>query len=219
MLAQYVRAQRTPLTFEAAASAMRTALTHRLRWSPALPVLALVLAKTAFETERWQDLWNHNWGNTKANETDAGSYCSYACSERLSSGLVWFIPEGELDRKDGTVIGKVWLVPPGHPQTRFRAYAGAVEGAIRYLELVSSAPRRDSWDMLLLGDEIAYTRALAAEGYLAADEATYTRGIASLRDEFVRRLERLSAPEVSVPSRDEVRALVAPINGAQPESA
>ena len=72
--------------------------------------------------------------------------------------------------------------------------------------------------MLLLGDEIAYARALAAEGYLAADETTYARGIAGLKDEFARRLERLSAPEVPVPSRDDVRTLVAPLVEAREET-
>lgn len=209
MLATFVRAERTPLTFEAATSAMRTALTHRLRWSPALPVLALALAQTAFETARWQEIWNYNWGNIKATESDEGSFCSYACSEVLSKGLTWFIPEGELDAKDGSVVGKVWLVPPGHPQTRFRSYAGAVEGAIRYLEFVSSGRYRDAWDMFLLGDATAYARALAALGYFTGGEAPYTRGIESLQDEFARRLARLPATEVAVPARHEVKALVA----------
>jgi hypothetical protein len=218
MLADYVRAQRTPLTFEAAVSAMRTALTHRLRWSPALHVLALALARTAFETARWQEIWNHNWGNTKATETYEGSYCSYACSEVLSAGLTWFIPEGELDRKDGTVVGKVWLVPPGHPQTRFCAHASAVDGAIRYLDLMSSEAHRATWEMFLLGDAIAYVRALVAEGYLAKSDATYARGVASLQDEFALRLERLPVSEVFVPTRDEVRALVTPSVEADPPS-
>jgi hypothetical protein len=197
---------------------MRTALTHRLRWSPALPVLALALARTAFETARWQEIWNYNWGNTRATEAYVGSYCSYACSEVLATGLTWFIPEGELDRKDGTVMGKVWLVPPGHPQTRFRAYAGTVEGAIRFLELISSEPHRDAWDAFLLGDAIAHARARAAEGCLAEKDATYARGIASLQDEFARKLERLPASEVFVPTRDEVRALFLPSIEVEPPS-
>ena len=123
MLAVHVQAKKTPLTFEGAANAMRKALFRQLGGQPALPVLALALAKTAFETARWQSIWNDNWGNVKAAENYEGTYCCYACNEVLASGLKWFIPEGELDKKDGVVVGKVWLVPPGHPQTRFRVSA------------------------------------------------------------------------------------------------
>ncbi len=210
MLATYVRAQKTPLAFEEAAGAMRAALTQYLGWAPALPVLALALAKTAFETARWQSIWNNNWGNIKAGETYEGTYCSYACNEVLSTGLKWFIPEGELDRKGGVVVGKVWLVPPGHPQTRFRAYPNAADGARRYVEFVAGGRYRDAWSMLLLGDAAGYVHALKLKGYFTADEAAYTRGVVSLQSEFSRRLERFEAFEVPVPDRDEVSPLVAP---------
>jgi hypothetical protein len=72
--------------------------------------------------------------------------------------------------------------------------------------------------MFLLGDAIAYVRALVAEGYLAKSDATYARGVASLQDEFALRLERLPVSEVFVPTRDEVRALVTPSVEADPPS-
>jgi hypothetical protein len=210
MLAMFVGANKTPLTFEEAAAAMRKALTRRLGGRPALPVLALALAKTAFETARWQSIWNHNWGNVKAGETYEGSYCCYACNEVLASGLKWFIPEGELDKKDGMVIGKVWLVPPGHPQTRFRAYAEADEGAARYVEFVSGGRYRDAWAALLLGDAAGYVHELKLKGYFTADETTYARGVIRLQDEFAHRLARLPTDEVSVPEREVVKPLIAP---------
>ena len=209
MLGVYVQAEKTPLTFEGAAAVMRNALARQLGGRPALPVLALALAKTAFETARWQSIWNNNWGNVKAGETYEGTYCCYACNEVLASGLKWFIPEGELDKKGGIVVGKVWLVPPGHPQTRFRAYPDADEGARRYVEFVAGGRYRDAWAMLLLGDAKSYVHELKRKGYFTADEATYARGVMSLQNEFSNKLARLPADEVTVPNRDEVQPLIA----------
>ncbi|HEX6766623.1 MAG TPA: hypothetical protein VF103_14115 [Polyangiaceae bacterium] len=210
MLAAYVQARKTPLAFEAAAAAMRAALAQKLGGQPSVPVLALALAKTAFETARWQSIWNDNWGNVKAGETYAGSYCCYSCNEFIESEVKWFIPEGELDRKGGIVVGKVWLVPPGHPQTRFRSYSSATEGASRYVEFVAGGRYESAWELLLLGDAAGYVRELKAKGYFTGDETTYARGVVALKDEFSSKLARLPAGEVSVPERDDVRPLLAP---------
>jgi hypothetical protein len=210
MLARFVKAQKTPLAFEEAAATMRMALARKLDSDPERSVLALALAKTALETSRWQALFNHDWGNVKATETYAGAFSSYACSVLLPSGLTWFIPEGELDAKGGCVVGKVWLVPPGHPQTRFRAYESALDGAVACLELIASARYGDAWEWLLLGDAVGAVHALKRTGYFAGDEVTYARALVDLKEEFDRRLEGLAASEVAVPNRDELQALLAP---------
>ncbi|HVR19918.1 MAG TPA: hypothetical protein VMS65_09480 [Polyangiaceae bacterium] len=210
MLARFVKAQKTPLAFDEAAATMRMALARKLDSDPARSVLSLALAKTALETSRWQALFNHDWGNVKATETYAGTYSCYACCEALPSGLTWFIPEGELDAKGGCVVGKVWLVPPGHPQTRFRAYESALDGAIAYLELFASGRYGDAWQWLQLGDAVGTVHALKRKGYFAGDEMTYARALVDLKEEFDRRLEGLRTVEVGVPNRDDVQALLAP---------
>jgi hypothetical protein len=217
MLARYVKWEKTPYSFETAARAMHSALTRKLGWGPARPVLALALARTALETERWQALVHHNWGNTKAGAGYEGTYCTYASCEALERGLTWFIPEGELDKKDGSVVGKVWLVPPGHPHTRFRAYADPLDGAFAYVDLASCEQNRDTWEALLLGDALGLVEALIARRYFTRNVLRYARPLVGLQEEFALRLERLVSSEVVVPERDAVRALLAPDPGVVSE--
>ncbi|HEX6276187.1 MAG TPA: hypothetical protein VFZ53_24265 [Polyangiaceae bacterium] len=210
MLARYVKRERTPYSFETAAETMDAALRQKLGFRPPRTVLALALARTALETERWQALFNHNWGNVKAGETYPGAYFTCESCEALESELTWFIPEGELDRRDGSVVGKVWLVPPGHPHTRFRAYADALDGALAHVELASSSSHSDTWDALLLGDAVGLVEALTARGYFKRNVLRYARPLVALQEEFAYRLARLPASEFAVPERDAVRALLAP---------
>ena len=210
MLARFVKAQKTALAFDEAAATMRMALARTLGSDPARSVLALALAKTALETSRWQALFNHDWGTLKASEAYEGTYSCHACCAVLPSGLTWFIPEGELDAKGGCVVGKVWLVPPGHPQTRFRAFESALDGAVAYLEVFASGRYADAWEWLLLGDTVGTVHALKRKGYFAGDVMTYARALADLKEEFERRLGGLAASEIAVPDRDDTNALIAP---------
>ena len=52
MQATYVRAEKTPLSFEEAAASMRVALEETIGADPSAEVLSLALAKTALETGR-----------------------------------------------------------------------------------------------------------------------------------------------------------------------
>jgi hypothetical protein len=209
MYGRYVRSEKTPLTFGEAAHAVRAVLTRKLGWGPARPVLALALARTALETSRWQSLYDHNFGKSKIGEPYVGTYACRACSVALDSGQTWFIPEGELDRRDGCVVGKVWLVPPGHPQTRFHAFADVIEGADHYVNMLSSERHRLAWEALLLGDAVGYVRALKVAGYFAGDEFEYGSAIVDLQDEFWRKLEGLPVSEHAVPTRDAIEAMIA----------
>ena len=208
MSGNFVRSAETPLAFEAAAVAMHSALVYKLGWGPSRPMLALALARTALETERWQALRDHNWGNVRAGDSYASDYCAYASSAVVHGRHTFFIPEGELDARNGHVIGKVWLVPPGHPCTRFRSYGDAIEGAFAYLDFVF-AHQRDAWGALLHGDAALTVLALKACGYFAGQEHGYARHLIALTEEFTRRLARLPVDEVPVPDRDEVTALLA----------
>lgn len=185
MKAVYVEPRRTPLTFGQALSCMRQGIHIATGTKPNDPALALALAKTALETGRWQKMWNWNWGNIKASDNYDGMYTCFPCNEVLSGRVVWFSPEGALDRKDGEVTGLAWAVPPGHPQTRFRAYANGYDGAQQYASFVALGRYREAWDRLLDGDAAGYVHELKKAGYFTADEKTYFRGVDALCREFL----------------------------------
>ncbi len=209
MLATYVLPETTPLPFDVAASAMRSALFGALGSDPPANVLALALGKTALETGRWQHMWNGNWGNIKCSDSYDGLFTCITLNERMGAGVVWYAPQGELNRQGGTVIGKLYEVPDGHPQTRMRAYRTPEEGAADYIAFVVGGRYAAAWQQLLRGDAAGYVHALKLAKYFTADEAAYMKGVVSLQAEFMRRLVsaplETPPPPVPVPPPDEVR--------------
>lgn len=214
MQASYVRPHQTPLAFDEAAFAMRSALAALLEKDPAPETLALALGKTALETGRWGmsggGLWNFNFGNIKCSDAYAGIFTCITLNECMPAGVTWYSPEGQLSRKGGTVIGQRYDVPPGHPQTRMRAYKTAAEGAADYCAFVASGRYVKAWQRLLAGDALGYVHELKLAKYFTADEATYAKGVVSLQKEFIVKLSGLphNEPTVEVPPPDEVRALL-----------
>jgi hypothetical protein len=227
MLARYVASKKTQLSFEAAASAMSLALASVLGERPSTAVLALALGKTALETGRWSSCWNGNWGNVKASEKYDGLYTCIVLNEVLGGKVEWFAPEGRLTGNpakggvhagDPTDVGRG--VPPGHPQTRMRAFTSAADGALDYVRFVASGRYKAAWELLLAGDAEGYVRALKAAGYFTADEVTYAKGVISLQREFISKLERLTPePEFRVPAAEEVREWLTPEDSAALQAA
>ncbi len=189
--AVYVPPVKTPLTFAEAARSMRQGIYVATGEQPTNAALALALAKTALETGRWQSMWNYNWGNVKAGAEYHGMYTCITLNEVLNGRTVWFAPEGELVRKDGPLKYEPLLVPPGHAQTRMRAYANAYDGAQQYADFVANGRYRDAWQRLLAGDPAGYVHALKMKGYFTADEATYRRGVERIFAEYLSGLETL----------------------------
>jgi len=144
---------------------------------PSDRALALALAKTALETARWKSMWNWNWGNIKAGENFEGMYTCISLNEVLEGKTVWFAPSGRLDVKGGRVIAEAYKVPPGHPQTRMRAYANGFDGAQEYVTFLANGRYRDAWARLLEGDPVGFVRELKAKGYFTADESSYRLGV------------------------------------------
>ncbi len=189
--AVYVAPFKTPLTFAEAAKAMRQGILVATGEHPSNAALALALAKTALETGRWQSMWNNNWGNVKAGAEYYGMYTCITLNEVLNGRTVWFAPEGELVRKDGPLKYAPLAVPPGHVQTRMRAYANAYDGAQQYVDFVANRRNRAAWQRLLAGDPAGYVHALKVKGYFTADEATYRRGVERIFAEYLSGLETL----------------------------
>lgn len=200
MLATYVRDQLTPATFGEAAFSMRASLRSKLGAEPGREALALALAKCALETGRWQSMHCWNLGNIKAGEKYEGRYCCFALNEVLNGKVVWFSPRGRLDRKGGTVIAEPYEDPPGHPQTRMRAYRSLDEGTDAYVEFVAGGRYASAWQRLLAGDAAGYATELRAKGYYTAPLADYLRGVVSLQREFITKLERLEKDDTPLPT-------------------
>ncbi len=196
MIAKYVPATRTLLTFEGAAAALRDALTHELKQEPHSTVLALALAKTALETGRWQSMWNFGFGNVKSGPVYDGFFTCIPLNEVINGRTVWFVPEGQLAGRPGTpVVGQRWTLPPGHPQTRMRAYVSAEEGARAYVRFVAASKRyAAAWLALLNGDAVGYVRELKRAGYFTADESQYLRGVVALHKSFINKLCEEATP-------------------------
>jgi hypothetical protein len=217
MRATYVAPTKTPLGFEAAAFAMRLALTSVLGEGPTAPVLALALGKTALETGRWSSMWNGNFGNVKASDKYEGFYTAIVLNEVIGGKVVWFAPSGRLTgnpAKGGVhardLADEGRKIPPGHPQTRMRAFTSAADGALDYVRFVAGGRYAAAWGLLLQGDAPGYVSALKKAGYFTADEATYAKGVISLQREFIGKLAALPTPEAAIPPPEEVREWLTP---------
>jgi hypothetical protein len=199
----WIEAHPTPIEFDGAAACLRNALRNEIGSLPSRATLALALAKTALETGRWQKMFGWSWGNIKAAAGYAGMYQCYPCNEVLGGQVVWFHPLGKLSGKGGYVVGENYGLPPGHPQTRFRAYANAYDGAYDYVSFQARELNRfrAAWMLLLAGNVEGYVRALSAAGYFTAPVETYLATVSKLHAEFLARLGNAPADEVPVSDR------------------
>lgn len=192
MIAVYVPPFKSPMTLAEAARALQAALASGRTEAVRNDVLALALAKSALETGRWRSMWNWNWGNVKAGESYAGMFTCISLNEWLVRNgkprLVWFAPPGELVAgPDSALAHPALSVPPGHAQTRMRAYANRYDGAHAYVDaLVTHFPR--SYQVLWGADPNAFVRMLKNERYFTAAEGPYATAVASLQREFLKAL-------------------------------
>jgi hypothetical protein len=200
MIAKWIPDLVKTLTLEEAASALRLALNLQLKSDPSVEVLALAVAKTALETGRWKAIHRFNFGNVKAGESYTGLYTTFRCNEIIKGKVQWFDPT-----TDG------FADPPGHPQTRFRAYQSAAEGAAAYVSFVAGGRYAAAWQRLLAGDAAGYVHALKVAGYFTADEGPYVKGVVSLQREFIGKLKALPDHEVPIADVDHA-AIAAGIN-------
>ncbi len=187
MIATFTEDTLTPFAFEEADEAMTAALPR----GSSVQVRALALAKTALETARWKKIHCSNWGNIKAGNDFAGMFTAFACGEELKEGSCWFDPDGTIKNlTKGTVTRPVaYEVPPGHPQTRFRAYANRFDGAFEYVDFVNNGRYAQAWLSLLAGDAVGYVHNLKLKGYFTAAEAPYAAGVVSMQREFAAKLQ------------------------------
>jgi hypothetical protein len=179
VIATYVEPAVTPLSWNDAATALRWALGN-----PTPEQLSLCMAKSALETGRWQKIWNYNMGNVKAGGSYVGMYTCIRLNEVLKGKVVWFGPDSE-----------GFAVPPGHPQTRMRAFANAWDGAQSYVDVLKER-FRPAYDAMMTGVAAKYVHTLKALNYFTADEEPYLRGVQSLQREFMAKLQGLPHEDV-----------------------
>jgi hypothetical protein len=163
-----------------AAVALKAAWNSCFQADPSNDSLALLWAQSALETARWKAIHCYNYGNIKkrhANpqfniEDDGHDWCMYRCNELLNGKLCWF--------------------DPPHPQTHFRAYSTAEEGAKDYINFVANRSRyKKAWQEVMNGDPAAYSHELKVAGYYTASEDLYTRGVVALTNEFKQKADKL----------------------------
>jgi hypothetical protein len=178
--ATYTEDKVTPVSRDEAAKAFHWALDRR-----APEIVALAMAQWALETGRGKYCHSYNAGNIKANiDTYDGMFTCFPCNEILGGKTVWFEPQGQVDHKGGSLVGKKYEVPPGHPQTRFRAYPNLFVGIEDYVEFLKRPSYAKAWVGLLSGNAGHFVGALKAARYFTADEGPYLKAVLSLQREF-----------------------------------
>lgn len=217
MLATYVPDLRTPLPLEYADATLAGALEKAMLATPSIPVRALALAKTVLECGRdvaaglvWTSSHRYCIGNIKAGLKYSGMYTTFPCNEIINGKTVWFSPDGRLSGRGGKVVAEPYENPPGHPQCRFRAYAGPTDGAYQYIDFVATGRYVDAWQELLQGDAHGYVMALARKGYFTANPDSYARSVISLQREYIRWLESAEVPSSPTPEPEVVRSWLSP---------
>jgi hypothetical protein len=148
-----VRAARTRLSGDEAASALRTAWTQVRGEAPSPETLSILVGQWAHETGRGASMLNYNFGGLKGTGP-SGLSASYVTREGWGENAVRVVD-------------------------RFRAYASAEEGAHDYVSLLA---RRYPAAVLAAeqGDAPGFVQALKARGYFTDNEAAYSRSVQSL---------------------------------------
>jgi hypothetical protein len=184
-----------------AAYALREAWYRVYGEYPSDKSLAVLWAKSALETGRWKSIHCYNFGNIKWNLSSGNDFFTmYACGEEVSLAQAQRLVREDPER---VKIVRTYTWPNGskrasikikenHSWSQFRAYKTAEDGAEDYLRFVSQKKRyAKAWQKVIEGDPKGYSHELKVAGYYTANEASYTRGVVRLFDEFMKRKDEL----------------------------
>lgn len=183
MIASYVQPVKTTAVPADVAHGFFEAVLTLTGWTPSPLAVAVLYAHSALENGNWSSCWNNNPANIKAGEKYDGFYTCIRLNELIDGVYVWFSPAGE-ERPKGNVI-KTHDVPPGHPQTRMRAYATLTQGIEDKIRFLSTPRWRPALDLALKGDPSGYVRAIKALGYFTARLEPYERAVVSLTAKYL----------------------------------
>lgn len=159
---------------------------------PVPQTLAIHVAQSALETAWWQKMHRFDFGNEKCPADTEGWYCCFRCNEQIDGKYVWFRPEGQ-EGPGGAIVGQSYTVPPGHPQTRFKAFPSAIEGAAAHFSFLTTGRTGDryrrAWNEAERGDPGTFVDALKAAKYFTADVLPYKRTVMQLTRRFLRDID------------------------------
>ena len=190
MIATWVPAVLTPATPAHVSRAYRTVLT-RLVGAPSDLAVAVLHGHCALETGHMSSCYGNNMKNVKSGPKHKGKYqCLPILNERLMRNgemkTVWFTDRAELEFKGGPVVpGTEHPLPPGHPQSRFRAYDSLIGCLEDQLGWLMTERWRPAFQFALDGNPAAYVDAIADRGYFTAPRDAYKRAVVSLTQKYL----------------------------------
>jgi hypothetical protein len=185
MLAKFLPDKLTVLTAREAVVALRSAFIALEGVAPSPVCLSIHTGQAMLEAFRFKSCHNFCFSNAKASTTYDGYFSCYRCNEKLPEGWRHFIPEGEIVGGFGTPLkGAPLAVPDGHPQTRFRAFLNADEGARDHMAL-EKRKFPEAYEAARAGNVSGFVHGLKIRTFFTADEEPYFRGVNSLAHEFL----------------------------------
>lgn len=190
MIGTYASPVRTAVSTTEALAGFLDGWRERFSKLPSGACIATLTAQSALESGWWRSMWNNNPSNIKASEKWTGQYTCIRLNERLNGVYVWFSPEGE-ERPKGTVIQPFRDLPPGHPQTRMRAFETFGKGVTDKLNFLSGTRWLKARDAAERGDAATYVRECKAEGYFTAELEPYLRSVVSIQGKLLSDAQRV----------------------------
>lgn len=183
MITRWVPPIRTPAPALVVSRAYAETLRKRVPASDM--AVAILHAHGALETGHFRECWNGNAGNIKAGMLWKGRYTTIKLNEVLKRNgtrvTVWFSPFGELTSKNGTIVpGTESMNPPGHLQTRMRAYESLADGIEDKVDFLFDPRWRPALDDVLAGNPAGYVEKIHVRGYFTAPLEPYRRAVVSL---------------------------------------
>ncbi len=155
--------------------------------------IVVLLAHGALETGRFKSMHCYNIGNIKGREGDGRDYCFFACNELMpvkqAQALV-----GRSSKDGGNAIitgirndGMAWIwFYPKHYGCRFRAFETLEAGALDYMMMLRNRFKL-SWPAVVKGDVAAFCHLLKQQNYYTADESSYTKAVANVYNELIKK--------------------------------
>lgn len=142
----------TPISPQDLADALATAWPSVVGGDAPADAILVLMAQSAFETDRWKACWNWNFGNVKHYAGDGNDYFVMRCNEVINGQNVWI------------------------PNCPFRAYDSVDDGAVAYLTLLYKRFNK-AWPFVLDGDPEGFVAAIRAQRYFTGSLTDYTNGV------------------------------------------
>ena len=143
--------------------AFRAAFEAAIGREPSNSTLAILVAQSCLECERWVSMHCYNFGNIRPPKNWSGDYCQFRCNEKINGAWVWFDPPSA--------------------GSNFVAFETPEAGATFYMNMLSQH-WPEAWTAALNGDTTGFVHGLKERGYFTADEAPYRIGVQRLCAEF-----------------------------------